>query len=120
MRAPWATIDYLHADQPKRFGLEPVIEHLARTADAPTARFALRRMEFRSTSVTFRGPSLPLVPILTAIALAGAGVGVAWAFVAMSETERKSSDGALTGGLRKILRSNRRHEPLTVSTPRCR
>jgi hypothetical protein len=82
-RAPWATIDYLHADEPNRFGLEPVIEHLARTADAPTARFALRRMEFRSTNVAFGGPSLPLVPILTSMALAGAGLGLAWGFIAL-------------------------------------
>jgi AraC family transcriptional regulator, transcriptional activator FtrA len=82
-RAPLANIEYLHADEPKRFGLEPVIEHLARMADAPTARFALRRMEFRSTNVDFRGPSLPLVPILTSIALAGAGFGLAWAFIGL-------------------------------------
>jgi transcriptional regulator GlxA family with amidase domain len=80
LKAPGAAVEYLHADEPSRFGLEPVIEHLARAADAPTARFALRRMEFRSTNVDFRGLSLPLVPMLTAMTLAAVGFGLAWAW----------------------------------------
>lgn len=57
--APGLRAEYVHADQPQRFGLEPMIEDLARTADAMTARFALKRMEFRSNNVRFEGSPLP-------------------------------------------------------------
>ena len=49
--APELRAEYLHADDPSRFGLEPVLEDLARTAGATTARFAQRRMEYRSEGV---------------------------------------------------------------------
>jgi hypothetical protein len=52
-------VDYLHADAPQRFGIEPVIEDLARSADVPTARFALRRLEYRSESVRLEGSAMP-------------------------------------------------------------
>lgn len=71
--APGVTVDYLHAGEPHRFGLEPVIEDLARVADVPTARFALKRMEFRSDAVRFEGSSVAWAPLLTAVALALAG-----------------------------------------------
>lgn len=57
--APTLPAEFLHTDQPARFGLEPLLEDLSRTADAATARFALRRMEYRSNKVRFEGPMLP-------------------------------------------------------------
>jgi hypothetical protein len=50
---------YLHADAPARFGLEPVLEDLARTADVATAHFALRRLEYRSDSIRLEGSAVP-------------------------------------------------------------
>lgn len=65
--------DVIHADAPERFGLEPVIEDLARTADVPTARFALKRMEFRSSAVRFEGASFARAPLATLLALLTVG-----------------------------------------------
>jgi hypothetical protein len=73
--APSLRPEYLQADVPERFGLEPVIEDLARSADVPTARFALRRLEYRSESVRLEGDALPW-RALAALLLLGA-VGVA-------------------------------------------
>jgi AraC family transcriptional regulator, transcriptional activator FtrA len=69
--------EYVHADHPTLFGLAPVVEDLARTADVPTARFALKRMEFRSATVSFEGSTAPWAPIGTALLLAVAGLGLA-------------------------------------------
>ena len=66
--------EYPHAVAPARFGLEPVIEDLARSADVPTARFALKRMDFRSDDIDFDGPAVPWIPLawVAALALGGA------------------------------------------------
>lgn len=61
--APALRAEYMHADQGARFGLEPVIEDLARTADVATARFAQRRMEYRSATVRLAGSAMPLQPL---------------------------------------------------------
>ena len=94
--APTLRPEYVHAAQADRFGLEPVIEDLARTADVPTARFALKRMEYRSASVRFQGPAAPWTPAGVAIALALAGVGATFAaFRAVrprSKSDRTSLD----------------------------
>jgi putative intracellular protease/amidase len=74
--APAVAVHYLHADQPTRFGLEPVLEDLSRTADVPTARFAQRRMEFRSGAVRLTGPALPWIPLASAAVLAALGAGL--------------------------------------------
>jgi hypothetical protein len=66
--------EYLHADAPERFGLEPVIEDLARTADRPTARFALRRLEYRSDGIRLEGNAVPWRPL---------GAGLAWGLVGL-------------------------------------
>ena len=88
--------EYVHAASPGRFGLEPVIEDLARTADVPTARFALKRMEYRSDSVRFEGPDAPWVPFIVAIALALGGLACAVAGFrvarALSCRNRRESD----------------------------
>jgi AraC family transcriptional activator FtrA len=76
--APTLRVDYVQAADPGRFGLEAVIEDLARTADAPTARFALKRMEYRSSSVRFDGSVIPWAPMSTALALALVGLAAAW------------------------------------------
>lgn len=74
--APKVRPEYVHVAHAERFGLEPVIEDLARTADVPTARFALKRMEFRSTALRFEGSPLPVLPIAVFIMLAAAGPAV--------------------------------------------
>lgn len=96
---PSLRAEHVHADQPDRFGLEPVIEDLARTADVPTARFALKRMEYRSNSIRFDGPALPWEPIVAAVSLALLGTLLAQlgrvmrrrhkASCGASETDRK-------------------------------
>ena len=105
---PELPLEYIHADHPDRFGLEPVIEDLARTADAPTARFALKRMEFRSTDVRITGSSLPWVPLGTAMGLALSGLvlalGVVRSLRRKSESDRKSARAALTRETRPVLR----------------
>lgn len=82
--APQLRLDYIHAKQPDRFGLEAVIEDLARTADIPTARFALKRMEYRSASVRFQGPVAPWSVVGVALALALAGIAAAFAAFRMA------------------------------------
>lgn len=46
--APALKPTYVHPEADERFSLEPVVEDLAHSIDQPTARFALRRLEFRS------------------------------------------------------------------------
>jgi AraC family transcriptional regulator, transcriptional activator FtrA len=75
--APVLRAEYLHADQPTRFGLEPVLEDLARTADAPTARFAQRRMEYRSAAVRLDGSGVAWHPLGVALALGLLGLSTA-------------------------------------------
>ena len=75
--APALRAEYLHADEPARFGLEPVLEDLARTADVPTARFAQRRMEYRSSAVRLDGSGVAWQPLWVALALGLLGAGVA-------------------------------------------
>lgn len=77
--APSRRAEYLHADDAERFGLEPVLEDLARTSDNATAQFALRRMEYRSSDVHFDGSGLPWRVILAALGLGLVGAGVAHA-----------------------------------------
>lgn len=77
--APSLHAEYLHADDPHRFGLEPVLEDLARTSDMATAQFALRRMEYRSTAVRFDGGGQPWRALLSALTLGFLGFGVAYA-----------------------------------------
>ena len=72
--APDLRPEYPHAGAPERFGLEPVIEDLARTADRPTARFALRRLEYRSSSLRLEGSAVPWRPLGSALALALVGL----------------------------------------------
>jgi AraC family transcriptional regulator, transcriptional activator FtrA len=61
--------EYLQVESVQRFSLEPVIEDLARTADRATATFALRRLEYRSSSVRIDGQNLPTDAILVALVL---------------------------------------------------
>lgn len=71
--------EYLHADDPERFGLEPVLEDLARTSDRATAALALRRMEYRSSDVRFEDSGAPWRVILVALGLGLAGAGATYA-----------------------------------------
>jgi AraC family transcriptional activator FtrA len=63
--------ELLHAQKPRRFSLEPVLEDLARTADLATATFAQRRLEYRSSSMRLSGPALPWGAIVGLFVLAG-------------------------------------------------
>jgi AraC family transcriptional regulator, transcriptional activator FtrA len=106
--APRLRPDYVHAREPRRFGLEPVIEDLAQTADVATARFALKRMEYRAGTIRFDGSALPLVPLGFAVALALAGLALTGGTMrlmrTLSESDRNSSQPALTRVGRPILR----------------
>jgi hypothetical protein len=68
---------YLHADAPARFGLEPVLEDLARTADVATARFALRRLEYRSDSIRLEGSAVPWLTLAFPLLLGAIGLAIA-------------------------------------------
>jgi AraC family transcriptional activator FtrA len=61
-----------------RYPLEVVLEDLARTADLPSARFAEKRLEYRSASITLEGSTVPwgLVPL--PLAIGGVGVLLVW------------------------------------------
>ena len=106
--APRLRLEYIHAAEPQRFGLEPVIEDLAQSADVPTARFALKRMEYRSNSISFAGPRVPWLSVIVALALALGGllaaVGALKAIDALSESDRKPSRATLTGSGKPAVR----------------
>jgi AraC family transcriptional regulator, transcriptional activator FtrA len=72
--APALRVEYPHADDAGRYGLEPVIEDLARTADVPTARFALRRLEYRAGTVRLDGAGAPWQALAGALLLGTTGV----------------------------------------------
>lgn len=83
-------VEYLHAREPFRFGLEPVLEDLARASDVAAARFALRRMEYRSSDVRLRGSSLDWRTIAVPLALGWLGLS---ASLLWSKLARKAGDG---------------------------
>lgn len=93
--APALRTEYLHAAEPTRFGLEPVLEDLARTADAPTARFAQRRMEYRSAAVRLSGSRVAWHPLAAALALGLLGTGAAHAARAAARIARRRRPLAL-------------------------
>lgn len=72
--APALAPTYVHAEAGQRFGLEPVIEDLARTTDVPTARFALKRLEFRSETIRLAGSSVAwgTLPLALGLGVLGA------------------------------------------------
>lgn len=74
--APALRAEYPHADDARRYGLEPIIEDLARTADLATATFALRRLEYRAPSVRLAGDP-PLQAPLVALFLGATGLALA-------------------------------------------
>lgn len=78
----------LHRSAGSRFGLEPVIEDLARTEDRLTARFALRRLEYRSDSVRLGGHALPWSALPLPI-----GAGLLGVLVAASLASRSKALG---------------------------
>ena len=57
-----------------RYPLEAVLEDLARTADVPSARFAEKRLEYRSASVELEGSAVPwaVLPLPLGVAVLGA------------------------------------------------
>ena len=82
--APGLAVEYVHAREPSRFGLEPVLEDLAVSSDVATARFALRRMEYRSSDVRLRGSSLDwrIIALPLALGLLGLSASLLWSTLA--------------------------------------
>jgi AraC family transcriptional activator FtrA len=95
--------EYLHADDPERFGLEPVLEDLVRSSDKATAQFALRRMEYRSTDVRFEGSGLPWRVLLVALMLGFTGVGIAHGVVVWRRRPQHTLRGPLLAALIFLL-----------------
>lgn len=85
---PALRAEYVHADQPQRFGLEPVLEDLARSSDLPTARFAQRRMEYRSSNVRLEGSGVAWRALVPALALGALGILLAMAIVHLISRRR--------------------------------
>ena len=83
---------YLHADAPARFGLEPVLEDLARTADVPTAQFALRRLEYRSDSIRLDGSAVPWRTLGFPFLLGAIGLAIAAALARAARAARNPLD----------------------------
>lgn len=71
--APALEQTYVHAADDHRFSLEPVIEDLARRADLPTARFALRRLEYRSDTIRLEGSAVTWSILPLALGLGSLG-----------------------------------------------
>ena len=61
-----------------RYPLEAVLEDLARTADLPSARFAEKRLEYRSASVELRGTAFPWSALPLPLATGVLGVLLMW------------------------------------------
>jgi putative intracellular protease/amidase len=87
--------ELLHAQKPHRFGLEPVLEDLARTTDLATATFAQRRLEYRSSSMRLSGPALPWGAIVGLSALAGLAALLFVAF--FTSLRRRPGDSSAAG-----------------------
>jgi putative intracellular protease/amidase len=92
--APRLGVEYIHANQPERFGLEAVLEDLGRTTDLPTARFAQRRMEYRAGGVSPVGAEVPWVVLFTVLELAATGVVGLWTFTHPAISKLRSSSSA--------------------------
>jgi hypothetical protein len=89
---------YLHADAPERFGLEPVLEDLARTADVATARFALRRLEYRSDSVRLEGSAVPWCTLAFPFLLGATGLAIVATLARAARAARHSLGRTGTAG----------------------
>jgi putative intracellular protease/amidase len=79
--APELAPTYVQSESVERFGLEPVLEDLARTADLPTARFAMRRLEYRSETVRLEGDAVAWATLPLPWILGSLGVFVALVFL---------------------------------------
>lgn len=99
---------YIHRDAHGRFGLETVIEDLARTADRLTARFALRRLEYRSPSIRLDGDVFPwaVVPLPVGIGLLGLVLAVAVERVATRYRQRHARNRRIATPFRDDGRSS--------------
>jgi AraC family transcriptional regulator, transcriptional activator FtrA len=63
----------------RRYPLEAVLEDLARSADLPSARFAEKRLEYRSASIELRGSAVPWGVLPLPLAAGALGVLLVWA-----------------------------------------
>ncbi len=101
--------EYLHASAPRRFGLEPVLEDLARSSDKPTAQFALRRMEYRSGLVNLDGPVVPWRVILVPTGLGALGLLLLRLLAALRRRVR--------GRRTRVVRTSRVSVPNRTTSP---
>ncbi len=92
--APGLEPTYVHAGAGQRFSLEPVLEDLARTADLPTARFAVRRLEFRSETIRLAGNAVAwtTLPLALGLGVLGAFAGLALGRVLQWRSRRRSTN----------------------------
>lgn len=108
--APALPAMYVHMEAGQRFGLEPVIEDLARTTDLPTARFALKRLEFRSETIRLEGKAIAWSTLPLALGLGVLGVLVAlavgsvfrlrglWGYLPSAATRKRGGSAELRAG----------------------
>ena len=75
--APELSVVWLDTDT-GRYPLETVLEDLARSADVPSARFAEKRLEYRSPSVTLRGNAIPWDALALPFVIGVVGAAAAW------------------------------------------
>lgn len=61
------------------FVVAPILERFAAERNGPTARFAARRLEYRSAALQLPGGAWPLRSIAWPLALGGLGVALRWA-----------------------------------------
>jgi len=69
-----------------------VLEDLARTADVATARFALRRLEYRSESIRLEGSAMPWRTLAFPFLLAAIGLAIAATFARAARAARHPLD----------------------------
>jgi putative intracellular protease/amidase len=89
--APGLEPAFLQAENAGRYGLEPVIADLARTADLPTAAFALRRLEYRGSTTPLAGSRVPWQSLLVALLLGATGLALALLMFRRPRAQRAES-----------------------------
>jgi putative intracellular protease/amidase len=113
--APGLTIAPLDTD-PARYPLETVLEDLARTADLPSARFAQKRLEYRSPTVELEGRAIPWDVIYLPFAVAAIGAGFAWLVIRLPSRMRRVAAVALTVGVAPNVARAQSVDSLAAST----
>jgi hypothetical protein len=117
---PELSIGYLHESARDRFGLEPVIEDLAGTADRMTAALALRRLEYRSTAIRMEGAAVPWAALPLPLGSGLLGVLFALALPRIVQRHRRAVESAhpdVAGRARPSVTSPATPYPAKRGTP---